>query len=146
MLKIVLGSLAFCVSFFTPQSGLSAMNKVTTVNVKRSVAGVNIDLVFDRPVQAKSLKPVYERNFVQLVLKGSRIDAAKILTVADSEVLKIFAYPYNPETARVRVILRKDNQWAKGRITLWNNNPKSVRILSKTRAKPWLPRTRPEKI
>lgn len=128
MLKVSVSVVAFVVSFFLPQSGLAAPAKLTGLAVKRSTAGVNIDLAFDRPVTAKALKPGFERNFVQLVLKGARIDSAKIMAVSDSEVQKVFAYPYNPDTARVRVILKKDNEWAKGRISLWNNNPKSVRV------------------
>lgn len=135
MFKVFIGLTAFFVSFLLPQYTLAAATtKLGSVAVKRSAAGVNIDLTFDRPFTAKLLKPVFERNFVQFVLRQARIDAAKIVAVPggpESEVQKIFAYPYSPEIARVRVILKKDGAWAKGRISLWNNGPKSVRVFIK---------------
>lgn len=135
MLKGIFCVLTFSVTFLLPQPGLSSTGpsfaKITNVNVKRSASGVALDLAFDHPVPSKSLKLGFERNFVQIVLKGAKIDAAKIQQVADSEVQKVFTYPYNNDTSRVRLILKHDNTWAKGKITLWNNGPKSVRIFLK---------------
>src|SRR5262245_61025934 len=109
MLKVLLSAAAFSIGFFTPSDLLAGIPaKLTTVNVKRSNTGVSIDLVFDRPMAAKSLKPTYERNFVQFALKPAKLDRAAIQAVDGSEVQKIFTYPYSPDTARMRVILRKD--------------------------------------
>lgn len=131
MTKAVLVVFTFGLSFFASESALAAMAKMTDVAVKRSSSGLNVDLTFDRPISAKSLKPAFERNFVQLVLKSTKVDAARMIPVSGSEVAKIFAYPYSPDTARVRIILKKDNEWAKGKITLSNNNPKTIRIFVK---------------
>jgi flagellar biosynthetic protein FliO len=105
--------------------------KLTDVQVKRNASGVAVDLSFDRPVAAKSLKPGFERNFVQIVLKATKIDAAQILPVSESEISKVFAYPYTQDTARLRIILKSDNKWAKGRVSVWNNSPKVVRVFIK---------------
>ena len=132
MFKVFLSLAVFFVSFLTPYDIMASQaGKLTSINVKRSAAGVSIDLVFERPFAAKSLKPALERNFVQFALKQTRMDAARMIAVADSGVQKIFAYPYTLDTARVRVILKDDNKWAKGRVSVWNNNPKSVRIFIK---------------
>lgn len=122
---------SFFLAFLIPVTALAAPLKMTDVSVKRNAAGLNVDITFDRPVSAKALKPVFERNFVQLVLKSTKVDAARMIPVAGSEVAKIFAYPYSPDTARVRLILKRDNDWAKGRVSLWNNNPRTVRVFVK---------------
>ncbi len=132
MFKVLVSLFVLFVSFLTPLDIMAGqIGKLTAVNVKRSTAGVSIDLSFDRPFAAKSLKPGPERNFVQFALKSTRMDAAKMISVADSGVQKIFAYPYSLDSARLRIILKEDNKWAKGRISVWNNNPKSVRIFIK---------------
>lgn len=131
MIKAVLVALSFGLGFFAPVSALSATVKMTDVSVKRNASGINVDLTFDKPISAKALKPAFERNFVQLVLKSTKVDAARMIPVSGSEVAKIFAYPYSPDTARVRIILKKENDWAKGKVSLWNNNPKTVRIFVK---------------
>ncbi|MEW6056954.1 MAG: flagellar biosynthetic protein FliO [Bdellovibrionota bacterium] len=121
---------AFLATFFIPQSAVSAV-KLNQVNAKRSDSGVMVDLLFDRPVLAKSIKPSYERNFVQLVLKSTKIDAARMVTVSQSEVQKVFAYPYDSDTTRLRIILKSDHRWAKGKLTLWNTSPRAVRVFLK---------------
>lgn len=131
MFRFFVASFSFIpclLSFLTPASALASA-KITEVGVKRSDAGLNVDITFDKPVTAKGVKPVFERDFVQLVLKPARIDAAKMLPVASEAVAKVFAYPYSPDTARVRVILKRSSEWAKGRVSLWNNTPRTIRVL-----------------
>lgn len=127
MVKLAVGVFSFFLSFLIPLSALSAV-KMTDVVAKRSKSGLNVDITFDKPVSAKNIKPTFERNFVQLVLKSTTVDSAKLVSLNGGEITKVFAYPYNPETARLRIILKKDSDWAKGRISLWNNSPKTVRI------------------
>jgi flagellar biosynthetic protein FliO len=124
---------SFLLCFFVAAKALGAPPplKVTGLTVKRSGAGVSLDLVFDRAMPAKSLKPTFERNFVQIALKPARMDTARMIPVTESEVQKVFAYPYSRDVARVRIIFRHDNKWAKGKISLWNNNPRSVRVFIK---------------
>lgn len=108
-----------------------AASKITNVTAKRTNSGVVVDVSFDKPVSAQYLKPTFERNFVQFVLKSTKMDAARIVPVADSDIQKVFAYPYSSDIARIRLILKSGNQWAKGHISLWNNAPKIIRVVVK---------------
>ncbi|MGE4234018.1 MAG: flagellar biosynthetic protein FliO [Bacteriovoracia bacterium] len=105
--------------------------KLGNVQVKRSDSVVTVDLTFDKPVSAKTFHPTFERNFVQFVLGSTQIGKPKIIPVKESKVQKVFAYAYDPNTTRVRVILNEDNSWAKDRLKIVNANAKTIRVVVK---------------
>ncbi len=124
--------LALCL-FFALHSRASDAKfvKLSNVQVSKIDAGTAVDLTFDRPVSSRIIKPAFERNFMQLVFKSTKIDAARILSVNGStQFQKVFAYPYNPETTRVRLIFNTPKA-PQGRLTFWNTNPHTVRLLIK---------------
>lgn len=140
MFKVSISLFVFLVSFLIPTAVL-ASTKITSLSVHRSATGVFIDLGFDRPVQAKALRPAFERDFAQIVFRGMKIDSARMVAVSGSEVQKVFAYPYNADTARLRIIFKREGSWGKGRISVWNNNPRSVRLFISERARKTAPLT-----
>ncbi len=112
--------------------------KLTNVSVERAGLGTAIDLSFDRPVSSRGLKAEYERNFMQLVFRGTKIDGAKIVLAASGSAArhaaqkgavsddsgrfqKVFAYAYSPDTARVRFIFGS-RKAPLGNISFWNKN------------------------
>lgn len=124
--------LALCL-FFALHSRASDAKyaKLNNVLVGKIDSGTTVDLVFDRAVSSRIVKPAFERNFMQLVFKSTKIDAAKILSVAGGgQFQKVFAYPYDPETTRVRLIFSTPKA-PQGRLTYWNTNPQTVRLLIK---------------
>jgi flagellar biosynthetic protein FliO len=130
MSKVLLSLFSFLGIVSFPIEALSAA-KLLSVNVKRSTSGVSVDLAFDKPELARNLHPIFERNFVQIVLKSTKIDSAQMIPVAESQVQKIFAYPYNADTARLRLILKREATSARGKVSVWNNSPRVVRVFFK---------------
>lgn len=115
----------------SPWSHADKINMLEGVKLERSDKEVVLDLSFEKPISAKGLKPVYERNFAQFVIPGIGVKTARLLPVADSSVEKVFVYQYEPGVARVRLIMKSDSQAAKGRINLWNSKPNQVRFVFK---------------
>ncbi|MBI2604942.1 MAG: FliO/MopB family protein [Deltaproteobacteria bacterium] len=133
--------LSVLVSFFvTPgAANANAAAKLTNVTVERvgerAGLGTAIDLSFDRPVSARGLKAEYERNFMQLVFRGTKIDGAKIVPAAGGAAAsdsgrfqKVFAYAYSPDVARVRFIFGAQRA-PRGKISFWNKNARTIRVL-----------------
>ena len=121
--------LAFlCLFSALASAGDPKLVNLEDINVTRTNDAVNLDLSFNQNFTAKSLRPIYERNFVQFVVNGVGVNSAKLIPVPNSNVEKIFVYQYAPGIARVRLILKNDNQWAKGRIRIWNASGNRIRF------------------
>ena len=113
------------------KSNSKNLNKLSAVKVLRNDKGVYIDLSLENNVSSTHFKPEFERNFIQIVMNGVKMNASKIQNVQDSEVQKVFAYPYSQDISRLRVLLKGDHSWAKGRVSVWNLNTKTIRVFVK---------------
>lgn len=133
--KTVSSILVFLFVFLFKYHALAASgdhNKLIGVDYKVEKTGVAVDLRFKKNIASKSVETVFDRNFVQLVLANTQIDKAKIIPIEKHDVQKIFAYAYNPDVTRVRVIFTKNSSSFKNRVSLVNLSSKLLRVFVKS--------------
>ncbi|MCC7441960.1 MAG: FliO/MopB family protein [Bdellovibrionales bacterium] len=94
-------SLPFAVALFALLPMGASAGSVTLRNVQ--VSGNQIDLLFDQAVPQRDVKTEFTRNIVQISVKNASVYPAKVLSVRDADVSRVFAYQYTPESVRVRL-------------------------------------------
>ncbi len=92
-----------------------------------------IDFTLSQKVDAKAVSVEFERNFIQLSLKGVSAYPARTESINQASLEKVFTYQYQPDLARARVLLKSAAAAIKDKAS-WELTPTGVRILVKGQA------------
>lgn len=95
------------------------MHQITDVKAQESDAGdQRVVVKFSAPLNKDQVSLDFQRNFIQVSLHDVSVFPAKNQNVKSPILDKIFAYQYQPDLARARILLKSDSQAFKNR-TSW---------------------------
>lgn len=69
--------------------------------------GYSVELKFSNPIAKENINVEYDRNFIQISIKGLNAFPAKTRTLNYSLLDKAFTYQYQPDLARARILLKE---------------------------------------
>jgi|GEM_PF-3293970 len=99
----------------------------------QSDGSYTIDFLLSQKVDAKAVSVEFERNFIQLSLKGVSAYPARTETINQAALEKVFTYQYQPDLARARVLLKSAASAIKDKSS-WEVTSRGVRITVKGQA------------
>lgn len=89
-----------------------------------------IDFELSQKVSPGQVSVEFERNFIQLSLKGVSAYPARTETINQASLEKVFTYQYQPDLSRARILLKSAASAIKGK-TAWEITDTGVRITVK---------------
>jgi flagellar biogenesis protein FliO len=112
-------------------SGAHAVpTSIDNISVSPEGDGYSIEFALSQKVDPKSVAVEFERNFIQLSLRGVSAYPARTETINQGGLEKVFTYQYQPDLARARVLLKTSAAAIKDKSS-WELTAKGVRILVK---------------
>jgi flagellar biogenesis protein FliO len=89
---------------------------------------VAVDFSLSQKISAENVSVEFERNFIQLSLKGVTAYPARTETIKEGSLDKVFTYQYQPDLARARVLLSTQASTIKAKSS-WKITGDGVRIV-----------------
>lgn len=89
-----------------------------------------VDFTLSQALQAENVAVEFERNFIQLSLKGVSAYPARTENINQSVLEKVFTYQYQPDLARARVLLKGAASTIKSKSS-WEITDRGLRIIVK---------------
>lgn len=116
-------------------SGASAgTSQITGVKTQALPDGsYAIDFALSQKLSAEDVQVDFERNFIQLSLRGVSAYPARTENINEAALEKVFTYQYQPDLARARVLLKTSAAAIKDKAS-WEFTAKGLRILVKGQA------------
>lgn len=104
--RLIVGLTTFVLCLWMMSGARAAdINQLKKIDVSRMSTGdVKIDLHFSEKISKEQLQPVFDRNFLQFALKNVNAYPAINKKIGKFGIEKLFAYQYDPSTARTRII------------------------------------------
>lgn len=89
-----------------------------------------IDFAISQKIAAENVAVEFERNFIQISLKGVSAYPARTENINQGTLEKVFTYQYQPDLARARVLLKASASTVKGK-SAWEVTPSGLRVTVK---------------
>ncbi|HEY8278951.1 MAG TPA: flagellar biosynthetic protein FliO [Bdellovibrionota bacterium] len=89
-----------------------------------------IDFILSQKLSPENVTVEFERNFIQVSLKGVSAYPARTENIQQAVLDKVFTYQYQPDLARARVLLKAAASTIKNKAS-WEINGNGLRILVK---------------
>lgn len=89
-----------------------------------------IDFAFSSPVTKEDVSVEFQRNFIQVSLKGVSAYPARTEKLTHPLLEKVFTYQYQPDLARARVLLKVQASSIEG-TSSWSITPQGLRVVIK---------------
>lgn len=104
-----------------------------------------VQIYFSEPVVEGQILAEFQRNFLQLSIKGANAFPAKTANFSGSDVDKVFIYQYQPDLTRARILFTQDALTVQDRVS-WSADGKMLEVVvknsGKAKAKPSLAKSR----
>jgi hypothetical protein len=109
----------------------AATAEITAINQGAAGNGeYAIDFAFSSPVAKEDVAVDYQRNFIQVSLKGVSAYPARTEKLSHPLLEKVFTYQYQPDLARARVLLKGQASEVEGS-SRWELDGQTLRIFVK---------------
>lgn len=120
-----------CLWMISGASAKSQVSQITGVKAQPMADGAYaIDFTLSQKVDAEQITVEFERNFIQLSLRGVSAYPARTENINQAALEKVFTYQYQPDLARARVLLKTSAAAIKGKAS-WELTADGVRIIVK---------------
>lgn len=97
-ISITLALGCFCLLNFA-QAEVPVLRKISSVDGR-------VQLQFDRRVDLKQVDTEFFKDIIQLNIRGASVYPAKIVSVENPQISKVFAYQYTPKLVRCRFTVK----------------------------------------
>jgi len=94
-----------------------------------------IDFSLSQKISADSVAVEFDRNFIQISLKGVSAYPARTENINQGTLEKVFTYQYQPDLTRARVLLKASANTVKAKST-WEVTSKGIRVIVRAREEP----------
>jgi flagellar biosynthetic protein FliO len=114
-------------------SGAHASSAASITGIKGSAqadGSYAIDFALSQKIAAENVAVEFERNFIQISLKGVSAYPARTESINQGSLEKVFTYQYQPDLARARVLLKAAASTVKGKST-WEVTEQGIRVTVK---------------
>lgn len=129
--KVLLIAFSTLVCLWMVSGAHAAPSSITGIKASPQADGsYAIDFELSSKVSAGQVSVEFERNFIQLSLKGVSAYPARTETINQAALEKVFTYQYQPDLSRARILLKGNASAIKGK-TSWSVTDSGVRITVK---------------
>lgn len=109
----------------------AASNSITGIKASPQADGsYAIDFELSQKVKPEQVEVEFERNFIQVSLRGVSAYPARTENINQAALEKVFTYQYQPDLSRARILLKSAASAIKGK-TAWELTDKGVRVTVK---------------
>ncbi len=124
---VVFATLLFCLWMM---SSARAATQAKILNISASHNNGNHEVVIElsHPLESGAVKVENQRNFIQVSLQGAGASPARNEAVSSGALEKVFAYQYQPDLARVRLITSRESKEFQS-TTAWKQDGRFLRIM-----------------
>jgi flagellar biogenesis protein FliO len=106
-------------------------NSITGIKASPQADGsYAIDFELSQKVKPEQVEVEFERNFIQVSLRGVSAYPARTENINQAALEKVFTYQYQPDLSRARILLKSAASAIKGK-TGWELTDKGVRVTVK---------------
>lgn len=106
-------------------------NSITGIKASPQADGsYAIDFELSQKVKPEQVEVEFERNFIQVSLRGVSAYPARTENINQAALEKVFTYQYQPDLSRARILLKSAASAIKGK-TAWGLTDKGVRVTVK---------------
>lgn len=129
--KALLVAFSTLVCLWMISGARAAQGSITGIKATPQADGsYAIDFELSQKVSPGQVSVEFERNFIQLSLKGVSAYPARTETINQASLEKVFTYQYQPDLSRARILLKSAASAVKGK-TAWEITDTGVRITVK---------------
>ena len=129
--KALLVAFSTLVCLWMISGARAAQGSITGIKASPQADGsYTIDFELSQKVNPGQVSVEFERNFIQLSLKGVSAYPARTENINQASLEKVFTYQYQPDLSRARILLKSAASTIKGK-TSWEVTDTGVRITLK---------------
>jgi len=121
--------LGVCALFFLWMvSGARAnSNELSDIKFNNADDSTEIELLTKESISKENISVDFQRNFIQFSLKGVSAYPAKTVAIRNKPVEKAFSYQYQPDLARVRILLDGSSKKYSSKVS-WSIDGSAIKI------------------
>lgn len=121
--------LGVCALFFLwmVSGAKAASNELSDIKFSKGAESTEIELQTKESVSEDNIAVDFQRNFIQFSLKGVSAFPSKTVAIRNKPVEKAFSYQYQPDLARVRILLNGSSRKYADKIS-WSVEGSAIRI------------------
>lgn len=129
--KLILIGISLLVCLWMISGAHAEQASITGIKSYEENGSRIIDLNLSQKPDLKNISVEFDRNFIQISLKGVSAYPARTENIGESILDKVFTYQYQPDLARARVLLNGTAASVKGK-TSWELTAQGVKIRIKS--------------
>ncbi|NUM87586.1 MAG: flagellar biosynthetic protein FliO [Bdellovibrionales bacterium] len=123
---MVFATLLFCL-WMMSSARAATQAKVAGIKAEHSGGAHEVTIELSSPIESRAVRVENQRNFIQISLQGASAAPARNESVSAGAVNKIFSYQYQPDLARVRLIMDREAREFQD-ATEWKVDGRFVRV------------------
>jgi flagellar biogenesis protein FliO len=126
--KVLLIGISILVCLWMTSGAHAASVSITGVSSQELGDGSRaIDIALSEKIDADNVTVEFDRNFIQVSMKGVSAYPARTESINEGALEKVFTYQYQPDLARARVLLKTMASTVKGRSS-WKLTSDGLRL------------------